>query len=192
MLPKLTDEAEETRAALTRPRYWERLAFRSKMHRMASFQYRPRVGATFSACNPRRQPVRTLWATALRLKIAAILSVVESCRRLKLSVRDYLAAVLHGFADLPIQRLPDLTPAAWAPSIYRLKRWVVSVKAIFLPRDKSHIVPCLPNTPATITQTRDRSVLQSFLSESRRSCYASPYQRGRIGPCPGPRRIGET
>ncbi len=47
-------------------------------------------------------------------KIAAILSVVESCRRLKLPVRDYLAAVLPGLADLPIQRLRDLTPAAWA------------------------------------------------------------------------------
>jgi transposase len=46
-------------------------------------------------------------------KVAAILSVVESCRRLKLPVREYLAAVLPGFADLPIQRLPDLTPAAW-------------------------------------------------------------------------------
>src|SRR5216684_3233371 len=46
-------------------------------------------------------------------KVAAILSVVESCRRLNLPVRDYLAAVLPGFADLPIQRLPDLTPAAW-------------------------------------------------------------------------------
>ena len=46
-------------------------------------------------------------------KVAAILSVVESCRRLKLPVRNYLAAVLPGFADLPIQRLPDLTPAAW-------------------------------------------------------------------------------
>jgi hypothetical protein len=46
-------------------------------------------------------------------KVAAILSVVESCRRLKLPVRDYLAAVLPGFADLPIQRLPSLTPATW-------------------------------------------------------------------------------
>jgi transposase len=46
-------------------------------------------------------------------KIAAILSVVESCRRLKLPVRDYLAAVLPGLADLPIQRLPELTPTAW-------------------------------------------------------------------------------
>jgi hypothetical protein len=32
---------------------------------------------------------------------------------LKLSVRYYLAAALPGLADLPIQRLPDLTPAAW-------------------------------------------------------------------------------
>jgi transposase len=47
-------------------------------------------------------------------KIAAILSLVESCRRLKLPVRDYLAAVLPGLADVPIQRLPELTPFAWA------------------------------------------------------------------------------
>jgi transposase len=46
-------------------------------------------------------------------KIAAILSVVESCRRLKLSVRDYLAGILPGLADLPIRRLPELIPAAW-------------------------------------------------------------------------------
>jgi transposase len=46
-------------------------------------------------------------------KIAAILSVVESCRRLKLPVRDYLAEVLPGLAGRPIQCLPGLTPAAW-------------------------------------------------------------------------------
>ena len=46
-------------------------------------------------------------------KVAAIFSVVESCRRLKVPVRDYLAAVLPGLADFPIQRLPDVTPAAW-------------------------------------------------------------------------------
>jgi transposase len=47
-------------------------------------------------------------------KVAAILSVVESCRRLKLSVRNYLAAILPGLADLPIQRLPKLTPSTSA------------------------------------------------------------------------------
>jgi transposase len=48
-------------------------------------------------------------------KIAAILSVVESCRRLKLPVRSYLASVLPGLSDLPIRHLTELTPAAWAP-----------------------------------------------------------------------------
>jgi hypothetical protein len=47
-------------------------------------------------------------------KVAAILSIVESCRRLKVPVRDYLGAVLPGLADVSIQRLAELTPAAWA------------------------------------------------------------------------------
>jgi transposase len=47
-------------------------------------------------------------------KVAAILSVVESCRRLKIPVREYLSAVLPGLADISIQRLPELTPTAWA------------------------------------------------------------------------------
>jgi hypothetical protein len=46
-------------------------------------------------------------------KIAAILSVVESCRRLKLPVRHYLAAILPELADLPIKRLAEVTPVAW-------------------------------------------------------------------------------
>lgn len=46
-------------------------------------------------------------------KVAAILSVVESCRRLQISVRDYFSAILPGLADLPIRCLPELTPAAW-------------------------------------------------------------------------------
>ena len=46
-------------------------------------------------------------------KVAAILSVVESCRRLKLPVRDYFSTILPGLAGLSIQRLPHLIPAAW-------------------------------------------------------------------------------
>jgi transposase len=49
-------------------------------------------------------------------RIAAILSIVETCRRLKIPVSDYLTAVLPGLANLSIQRLPQLTPAAWATS----------------------------------------------------------------------------
>jgi hypothetical protein len=47
-------------------------------------------------------------------KVAAILSVVESCRRLKISVRDYLYGILPGLADVAIRRLPALTPSSWA------------------------------------------------------------------------------
>jgi transposase len=47
-------------------------------------------------------------------KVAAILSIVETCRRMKIPIRDYLAAVLPGIADVSIQRLASLTPAAWA------------------------------------------------------------------------------
>jgi transposase len=45
--------------------------------------------------------------------VAAILSVVESCRRLKIPVRDYLADILPGLANTSIQRVAELTPAAW-------------------------------------------------------------------------------
>jgi transposase len=47
-------------------------------------------------------------------RVAAIISVVETCRRLKIPVRDYLGSVLPGLADFPISRIAELTPTAWA------------------------------------------------------------------------------
>jgi transposase len=47
-------------------------------------------------------------------KVAAILSVVESCRRLRLPVRHYLTEILPGLADASIQQLKERTPTAWA------------------------------------------------------------------------------
>jgi transposase len=47
-------------------------------------------------------------------KVAAILSIVETCRRLKIPVRQYLSSVLPGLANLSVQRLAELTPMAWA------------------------------------------------------------------------------
>jgi transposase len=47
-------------------------------------------------------------------KVAAILSVVETCRRLAIPVRQYLAAVLPGLESVSIRKAPELTPAAWA------------------------------------------------------------------------------
>ena len=49
-------------------------------------------------------------------KVAAILSVVETCRRLKLPVREYLAWVLPGLGDVSVQKVNQYTPAAWAAS----------------------------------------------------------------------------
>jgi hypothetical protein len=49
-------------------------------------------------------------------KVAAILSIVESCRRLKIPIRDYLSAVLPGLANLPIYCIKERTPSVWAAS----------------------------------------------------------------------------
>ncbi|MBA0087335.1 MAG: IS66 family transposase [Acidobacteria bacterium Pan2503] len=49
-------------------------------------------------------------------RVAAILSVVESCRRLKIPLRDYLGTILPGLANTSIQRVPELTPTAWIHS----------------------------------------------------------------------------
>lgn len=49
-------------------------------------------------------------------RVAAILSIVETCRRAAIPVREYLAAVLPGLAGVRIQKLAELTPAAWAGS----------------------------------------------------------------------------
>lgn len=47
-------------------------------------------------------------------KIGAIFSVVESCRRLGVPIRKYLADILPGLADRSIHSLAELTPAAYA------------------------------------------------------------------------------
>ena len=47
-------------------------------------------------------------------KVAAILSVGESCRRLNLPPRDYFSSVRPGLADLSIQRVSYRTPVARA------------------------------------------------------------------------------
>jgi transposase len=47
-------------------------------------------------------------------KVAAILSVIESCRRLGVPVKEYLAAVLPGLHGRTMREVADLTPARWA------------------------------------------------------------------------------
>jgi transposase len=47
-------------------------------------------------------------------KIAAIFSVVESCRRLGLPIRNYLAHTLPGLANRPIKTLAELSLTNYA------------------------------------------------------------------------------
>lgn len=46
-------------------------------------------------------------------KIAAIASIVETCRRLDINLRDYLQDVLPKLGQWPISRVGELTPTAW-------------------------------------------------------------------------------
>ena len=46
-------------------------------------------------------------------KIAAIVSIIETCRRLDINVREYLLDVLPGLSERPQSDLPGLTPLAW-------------------------------------------------------------------------------
>lgn len=47
-------------------------------------------------------------------RIAAITSIIETCRRLKINERDYLLDVLPKLPSWPITRIAEMTPMAWA------------------------------------------------------------------------------
>lgn len=47
-------------------------------------------------------------------KVAAILSVVESCRRLRVPVKDYLLAALPGIDRRKLSEIDSLTPSRWS------------------------------------------------------------------------------
>jgi transposase len=47
-------------------------------------------------------------------KVAAILSIFESCRRLGLPIRDYLSNVLPGLDRRTLSQVAELTPARWS------------------------------------------------------------------------------
>ncbi|HNQ89433.1 MAG TPA: transposase domain-containing protein [Verrucomicrobiota bacterium] len=45
--------------------------------------------------------------------MAAIASIVETCRRLDINLRAYLRDVLPKLGEWPINRVGELTPTAW-------------------------------------------------------------------------------
>jgi transposase len=46
-------------------------------------------------------------------KVAAIASIVETCRRLDINLRSYLIRMLPKLGDWPVNRVAELTPTAW-------------------------------------------------------------------------------
>jgi transposase len=50
-------------------------------------------------------------------RVAAMISIVQTCRRLSIPVRNYLGSVLPGLANFPSNRIAELTPTAWAARI---------------------------------------------------------------------------
>jgi transposase len=47
-------------------------------------------------------------------RVAAIISVIETCRRLDINVREYLMDVLPRIPSWPAKQIAELTPMAWA------------------------------------------------------------------------------
>jgi hypothetical protein len=52
-----------------------------------------------------------------RPRVAAIVWIVEACRRLNIPVRDYLGSVLPGLANIPINRIAELMSVAWTARV---------------------------------------------------------------------------
>lgn len=46
-------------------------------------------------------------------KVAAIASIVETCRRLDINLREYLMDILPKLDNWPVTRVGELTPTAW-------------------------------------------------------------------------------
>jgi transposase len=46
-------------------------------------------------------------------KVSAILSILETCKRLKINAREYLEEVLPRIAGWNSSRIAELTPMAW-------------------------------------------------------------------------------
>jgi transposase len=89
-------------------------------HKLTRFLQHPRLELSNNLAENSMRPIalgRKNWihfgSEQAGPKIAAILSTVETCKRLTVPVRDYLAQVLPRLADLPASQINQLTPSAW-------------------------------------------------------------------------------
>lgn len=93
----------------------------SLWHKLTRFLHHPELELSTNLAENSMRPVvlgRKNWihvgSEKAGPKVAAILSVIETCRRLKVPVRKYLAATLPGLSNASIKRIAQYTPTAWA------------------------------------------------------------------------------
>lgn len=93
-------------------------------HMLTRFLYHPQIELSNNLAENSMRPIalgRKNWlhvgSVEAGPRVAAIYSVVETCRRLGIPLRRYLLDVLPGLADRPMADVPSLTPAAWVASL---------------------------------------------------------------------------
>ena len=81
------------------------------------FKEDPLSGHLYVFTNRRKNRLKLLYfdgtVTWVCQKVAAIASIVETCRRLDINLRAYLHDVLPKLGDWPANRVAELTPSAW-------------------------------------------------------------------------------
>ena len=89
-------------------------------HKLTRFLEHPQIELSNNLAENSMRPIalgRKNWihlgSEQAGAKIAAILSIVETCKRLNISAKDYLAQTLPRLANLQPNQLSQLTPSAW-------------------------------------------------------------------------------
>jgi len=118
---------------------------------------------------PRRKNRIHLGSADAGPKVAAILSVMETCKRLGLDVRAYLADVLPRLAAASIQRVGELASARWTAS--RAGR-----------EAPPHLLQNLSLGRNGFSPTLTKHLSASRFARSSIACFPPPGRRGLV-PC---------
>jgi hypothetical protein len=83
-----------------------------------------------------RGPASTPRCEGAGPRIAAIISVIETCWRLRIRPRDYFDAILPGLAGFPVNRVAEFVLTVWAQTRL-LPSWIARVVG-WIPLDAGH------------------------------------------------------
>src|SRR5437773_9362621 len=86
-------------------------------------------------------------------KVAALFSIVESCRRLGVPVKDYMLDVLPGMDRRKLSEMAQLTPSRWSASHIRMEA-------------KRKALESIKTGPAKVKPTAETEAQETQSSES--------------------------